>query len=862
MPGGAVDLGTLLVRLSAENGDFIKGLNTAVTHSKLSFDSILRSVFNWKTITVSSFAAVGAAAVKMTLSLEKATREAGQRMGETSLAMQREMSLMARRLAKEGEFSVNELSAAYKDLAAAGYDARQSISALSQVEMTARAHAMSLGQATSSLTRVQTAFGLVSRDAAKNAANLTQISDLLTMAQKNSRASFEDLAGALSGSMAVALRDMGVSLKDAVSLFAAWADQGVKGGEATSRLILIVNSLQRAAKQNSLEFQRLGIDIFDTQGKLLPLEKILTQISTRFENLSDAEKQAAFETLGFSGRIIPMVSSLVNASKGMAQYRQTLEDVAGATKDRAAKTTDDFQETLANLNNQVKELSFQLGDELKPAIQATIEALKDAFTASDDLRSLWEVFRENIGPAVVTAIGLIGDAIRGWMMIGKSAKILFADVLAGILQIFSDASKSLNIIIEFIVNGLVGGVNMAIRQINKLLPQAAKLGEIDFHLDFGSDDNLAGEWSKKLLAIRDEAAKDMVKLANEPSFTDRLIDSYGNVLEKRSKKLIKDMAEGLGDGVKGAFGEAAAEAANELTKLQRDTQYALRVLQQLEDPLLKDPSGRNRHGMGDEDVNQAYQLNEEKKIAEQRLAVLEELNKQELELSEEAQRKKIELLEAYRDKVAALTIAQTQLVLSASESMSESLTSIAKDLAGEQAGIYKGMFAVTKAFAIAEATVAIYQGIANAASEKFPANLVAMAKVAAATSSIVSNIQQTQLAFGGGKAAGGNIEPGYFYRVNEYGQEEIAPNFRSKIIPAQSEEETPTPAPQSSPVRVIINNYSDATATATEKMSGDERIVEVVVKKVEATIASGIRAGSGSIPKAMENSYNLRRGAR
>ncbi|KEQ19168.1 tape measure protein [Endozoicomonas numazuensis] len=73
-----------------------------------------------------------------------------------------------------------------------------------------------------------------------------------------------------------------------------------------------------------------------------------------------------------------------------------------------------------------------------------------------------------------------------------------------------------------------------------------------------------------------------------------------------------------------------------------------------------------------------------------------------------------------------------------------SMADIAGTFAGEQSGIFKGLFAVSKAFAIAESIIKIQQGIANAAALPFPANIPAMATVAAQTASIVSTIQSTQ----------------------------------------------------------------------------------------------------------------------
>ena len=60
---------------------------------------------------------------------------------------------------------------------------------------------------------------------------------------------------------------------------------------------------------------------------------------------------------------------------------------------------------------------------------------------------------------------------------------------------------------------------------------------------------------------------------------------------------------------------------------------------------------------------------------------------------------------------------------------------------GEQSTAFKIMFAAEKAFAIARSVIAIQTGIAQASALPFPANLGAMATVAAQTASIVANIK-------------------------------------------------------------------------------------------------------------------------
>ncbi|ENU80006.1 hypothetical protein F975_01758 [Acinetobacter sp. ANC 3789] len=96
---------------------------------------------------------------------------------------------------------------------------------------------------------------------------------------------------------------------------------------------------------------------------------------------------------------------------------------------------------------------------------------------------------------------------------------------------------------------------------------------------------------------------------------------------------------------------------------------------------------------------------------------------------------------------------QLQTELSYGEQIFGSMTDMMKTAFGEQSAAYKAAFAVQKAFAIAQSIIAIQQGIAQAAANPWPANLAAMASVAAATASVISNISSVAANF----ATGGHV---------------------------------------------------------------------------------------------------------
>lgn len=95
---------------------------------------------------------------------------------------------------------------------------------------------------------------------------------------------------------------------------------------------------------------------------------------------------------------------------------------------------------------------------------------------------------------------------------------------------------------------------------------------------------------------------------------------------------------------------------------------------------------------------------------------------------------------------------------------------MAKQMGGESSKAYRVLFAISKAFAIADSMMKVQQAIANAAtSAPWPANLAAMASVASAVGGLVGQI--SSVSFSGAYDEGGNIPAGKWGIVGEYGPE-------------------------------------------------------------------------------------------
>jgi hypothetical protein len=248
---------------------------------------------------------------------------------------------------------------------------------------------------------------------------------------------------------------------------------------------------------------------------------------------------------------------------------------------------------------------------------------------------------------------------------------------------------------------------------------------------------------------------------------------------------------------------------------------------------------------------------------EQKIAVLEEFRLLDLtntQIYEDAKlavkKTAAEKIKAVEDDLRTKEQAVQSAQLMAYSGMFGSIADLTKTFGDKQSGAYKAMFAVSKAFAIADSIIKIQQGIAGAAALPFPMNLPAIGAVIAATSGIISTIGGTN--FAGGRQYGGPANSGNLYRVNEKGAPEMftAANGSQFMLPTQSGRVTAADQVGGKQgLTVIINN---APAGTTAGMDGQARlIIDMAVKQSEANHAGQIRDNSGPIWSAFRGHTNV-----
>ncbi|HEY4145165.1 phage tail length tape measure family protein [Pinirhizobacter sp.] len=136
----------------------------------------------------------------------------------------------------------------------------------------------------------------------------------------------------------------------------------------------------------------------------------------------------------------------------------------------------------------------------------------------------------------------------------------------------------------------------------------------------------------------------------------------------------------------------------------------------------------------------------------QQLAANEAFRQQDTANEEVYQARKAEIAQQYATQTAAITQAQQALALGAASEGFANLAGIAKSAYGEQSAQYRALFALSKAFAIAQAAISLGVNVAKASETGFPYNIGFIAGAIAQGVQIASIIAGAT--FSGGSTGG------------------------------------------------------------------------------------------------------------
>lgn len=368
--------------------------------------------------------AAGGAATSVAANFDDAMSQVQGALGDASADMDglRDLALQ---LGADTVFSATESAQAMVELAKGGLtEAQIKGGALAASMDLAAAGQLNLADAAATTVQMMGSFGLGAGDA-------TRIANALAGAANASSADVSDLTQAMSQCSAQASL-AGWSLEDTAAALALFADHGVKGSDAGTSLKTMLQRLAAPTDQAAEAIAAYGLNIRDSNGKMKDISGIADELTGKLGGLSDAERDAALQTIFGSDASRAAAILMQSGSEGLAKYIAATND-ATAAETMANAQKGELSWALENMGGAVESASIAFGTALAPAITAVAGVIGDVAEAFASLPAGVQT-----GIAVVLAlVAALGPLL---MVIGSIAAALPAisegfAVLGGALAI-------------------------------------------------------------------------------------------------------------------------------------------------------------------------------------------------------------------------------------------------------------------------------------------------------------------------------------------------------------------------------------------------------------------------------------------
>jgi len=365
----------------------------------------------------------------------KATTEEMERASQVAKDLGADLTLPATS-AKDAALAMNELGKA-------GLSATESMDAAKGVLQLAAAGQLEEARAAEIAANALNSFNL-------KASETTRIADLLAAAANSSSVEIIDVADSMQMSSAV-FAAAKVPIEDLVTAIGLLGNAGIKGSDAGTSLKQFLLSLQAPAASAAQLMKQLGIEVYDTSGRMKSMPDLIDTFNSSLQGMTD-QARAAILTKIFGSDAIRAANILFSTSTDGFNKLKSQVTETGAAADLANAKMQGLSGRWEAFKSQLETIGIDIFDVVKAPLtrfleQASVWAgkLGEAFRGlSPNVQLVIIAFvalAAALGPvlvvigAVVGAIGTLVSAIGALIGSATAVGIAIAAMIGFLIQI-------------------------------------------------------------------------------------------------------------------------------------------------------------------------------------------------------------------------------------------------------------------------------------------------------------------------------------------------------------------------------------------------------------------------------------------
>lgn len=509
--------GTIRIGVELDTAALKSELNNLSKKGIAGLGNAISKTFSVATKSIAGVSAGIAGISAASISVGKDFEVAMSKVQATSGASAEDLKLLEQKALEMGSstvFSASESAEALNYMAMAGWKTEDMLEGLPGIMDLAAASGEDLAMVSDILTDGLTAFGMSANESGRFA-------DVLAVASSNANTNVAMLGESFKYAAPVA-GALGYSVEDTAVALGLMANAGIKASSSGTALRTLMTNLASPTKSSAVAMEKLGINLQDAQGNMLPFNDVIGQLRDGFSGLTEAEKAQYAEMLagkeGMSGLL-----AIVNASEAdFEKLTGAINNSSGAAAEMADIMSD-------NLEGRLKQLSSALEGFMITIYQNLKEPLKEMTEYATELvTQLQQAFEQGGFEGLVNSLG------------GVFSKIL-TDIASQAPQIIEIASQFISSFLE--------GINQNSEQLGQAAVDIVMslvngfFENLPLFIETGS--NLLGSFIDGMISSIEENKELILEKVDE--IIDSLLNSIDNLVP--GLKPVTDAIRGLKDNM-------------------------------------------------------------------------------------------------------------------------------------------------------------------------------------------------------------------------------------------------------------------------------------------------------------------------
>ena len=267
------------------------------------------------------------------------------------------------------QFSATQAAEALNYMALAGYDADKSIETLPTVLNLAAAGGMDLATASDMVTDSMSALG-------DTAGTTESFVDKMAKTSQKSNTSVQQLGEAIL-TVGGTAKNLAGGVDEMNTVLGIFADNGVKGAEGGTALRNVILSLTAPTDTAKKKMQELGLEVFDAEGNMRPLNDTFNDLNEILGTMTQGEQTEVLNEIFNKTDLKSVNALLANSGERFNELSGYISDCDGAAADMAATMNDNLQGKVTILKSGLEGLGIAAYEKFKTPLTNAVEKVTD-----------------------------------------------------------------------------------------------------------------------------------------------------------------------------------------------------------------------------------------------------------------------------------------------------------------------------------------------------------------------------------------------------------------------------------------------------------------------------------------------------